>query len=138
MKDFINKILVPACIYFTVFTVPFALIMFAIYGTDGIFTAHRVAASFGFMLALAASNALVKGNKLTLPLRVALHAVITGMGFWLFMLLPLGSESVNPLIGMLIYYVIYAVIMAIIGLRSASAHRRADREQEYTSMFKKD
>ena len=138
MKDFINKILVPACIYFTVFTVPFALIMFAIYGTDGIFTAHRVAASFGFMLALAASNALLKGNKLTLPLRVALHAVITGMGFWLFMLLPLGSESVNPLIGMLIYYVIYAVIMAIIGLRSASAHRRADREQEYTSMFKKD
>ena len=138
MKDFINKILVPACIYFTVFTVPFALIMFAIYGTDGIFTAHRVAASFGFMLALAASNAILKGNKLTLPLRFALHAVITGVGFWLFMLLPLGSESINPLIGMLVYYVIYAVIMTIIGLRRASAHRRADREQEYTSMFKKD
>ena len=138
MKDFINKIIVPACIYFTLFTVPFAFIMFVIYGKDGIFTAHRVAASFGFMLALAASNALLKGNKLTLPLRVALHAIITGVGFWLFMLLPLGNESINPLIGLLIYYVIYAVIMAIIGLRNASAHRRADREQEYSSMFKKD
>lgn len=138
MKDFINKILVPACIYFTVFTVPFALIMFTIYGKNGTFTAHRVAASFGFMLALAASNALLRGNKLVLPLRVALHAIITGAGFWLFMLLPIDDASVNPLIGMLIYYVIYAVIMAIIGLRGASAHRRADREQEYKSMFKKD
>ena len=72
MKDFVNKILVPACVYFTVFTVPFAFIMFVIYGAEGIFTAHRVAASFGFMLTLAASNALIKSNNLTLPLRVAL------------------------------------------------------------------
>ena len=138
MKDFINKILVPACIYFTVFTVPFALIMFAIYSKEGIFSAYRIAASFGFMLALSMSNALLKANKLTLPLRVALHAIITGVGFWLFMLLPLDDGSINPLIGMLVYYVIYTVIMTIIGLRSASAHRRADREQEYSSMFKKD
>lgn len=138
MKDFINKIIVPACIYFTLFTVPFAFIMFTIYGKSGIFSAYRIAASFGFMLALSCANALLKGTKLTLPLRVALHAVITGVGFWLFMLLPIDDGSINHLVGMLVYFVIYAVIMTVIGLNRAAAHRRADKEQEYKSVFKKD
>lgn len=138
MKDFANKILVPACIYFTLFTVPFALIMFTIYGNDGTFTAHRVASSFGFMLVLSISNALLKSNKPSLPLRVALHAIITGVAFWVFMLIPLDDGSINPLIGVLIYYAVYAVIMAIIGLRTSGARRRAEREQDYKSMFKKD
>ncbi|MBQ9080780.1 MAG: hypothetical protein IJY27_06885 [Clostridia bacterium] len=142
MKDFVKNIVIPACIYFTVLTVPFALLIYAIYGgsaeSGGTLSAFRTAMSFVFALVFAAANALVRADKPSRPVRIALHAIITGLGFWLFMLMPAELEGAGELMGMLIYYIVYAIILAVLSLNRAQARRRREKEEEYKSVFKKD
>ena len=141
MKDFIQKIVVPACIYFAVITVPFALLVYAIYGgsvSGGTLSAIRTALFFVFSLVFATANALAKAERPSFGLRILIHAMLTGLGFWLFMLMPAQLEGSGTLTGILVYYVIYAVVLAVILVRRAQRKKLENKQSEYRELFKKD
>ncbi len=141
MKDFAKKVVVPACIYFACITVPFSLLIYAIYGgsgSGGTLSALRTAMFFVFSLVFATANALVRGEKPALWLRVLIHAALTGVGFWLFMLLPADLEGSNILAGMFVYLVMYAVVAAVILGMRAQRKKRENKQAEYRSVFNKD
>ena len=140
MKDFVQKIVVPACIYFSVITVPFALLVYAIYGgggSVGTLSALRTAAFFAFALVFATANALVKSERIAFGLRVLIHAALTGLGFLLFMLLPAELESSGILSGLFVYYVIYGIVLAVILIKRSQTKRLENKQTEYREMFKK-
>ena len=139
MKDFSQKVFAPACIYFTCITVPFALLIYAIYGgNSGLLSALRTAMFFVFSLVFATANALVRAEKPALGVRVVIHAALTGVGFWLFMLLPADLEGSSVLAGMFVYYAIYAVVAAVVLGMRAQNKKRENKQAEYRSVFKKD
>ena len=129
MKDFIQKIVVPACIYFSIITVPFALLVYAIYGGNG---------SDGTLSALvfATANVLVKSDRIAFGLRVLSHALITGLGFLLFMLLPARLEGSGVLAGLFVYYVIYGVVLAVALIKRSQTKKLENRRSDYREMFK--
>lgn len=139
MKDFIQKIVVPACIYFSIITVPFALLVYAIYGgngSDGTLSALRVSAFFAFALVFATANVLVKSDRIAFGLRVLSHALITGLGFLLFMLLPARLEGSGVLAGLFVYYVIYGVVLAVALIKRSQTKKLENRRSDYREMFK--
>lgn len=141
MKDFYTKVIAPACSLFAVITVPFALLVFAIYGSaegGATLSALRTAMFFFFALTIALANALVKAPRPAFGLRVLIHAAITGLGFLLFMLLPAELDGSGNFMGMLIYYVVYAIILAIALILRAQNKKHQDQQAEYKSVFKKD
>jgi len=140
MKDFIQKIVVPACIYFTIITVPFALLVFAIYGggsSEATLSALRTAMFFVFSLVFATANTLVKSERITFGLRILIHAMLTGVGFWLFILLPARLGGSGTLTGMLIYLVIYVIVLVVVLAKRAQSKKLKNRQSEYREMFKK-
>lgn len=140
MKDFIQKIVVPACIYFTIITVPFALLVFAIYGGGsfgGTLSALRTAMFFIFALVFSTANALVKSERITFGMRILIHALLTGVGFWLFILLPAQLGGSGTLTGMLIYLVVYAIVLVVVLAKRAQNKKLENRQSEYREMFKK-
>ena len=139
MKDFAKKVFAPACIYFACITVPFALLIYAIYGgANGMLSALRTAMFFVFSLVFSTANALVRAEKPALWLRVLIHALLTGVGFWLFMLLPADLEGSGALTGLFIYYAIYAVVAAVVLGMRAQNKKRENKQAEYRSVFNKD
>lgn len=139
MNDFVKKVVVPACIYFACITVPFALLIYAIYGSaGGTLSALRTAMFFVFSLVFSTANALARADKPALWMRVLIHALLTGVGFWLFMLMPAELEGSGTLTGMLIYLVVYAIVAAVILGMRAQTKKRENKQAEYTAVFKKD
>lgn len=141
MKDFAKKVVVPACIYFACITVPFALLIYAIYGgsgSGGTLSALRTAMFFVFSLVFSTANALIRAERPALWIRVIIHALLTGVGFWLFMLLPAELEGSGVFTGLLVYFVIYAIVAAIVLSMRAQTKKRENKQSEYTAVFKKD
>lgn len=140
MKAFWNKIARPACVYFTLMTLLYAAGNYAVYGNGadgGALSSLRVLLLAVFSLILSTANLLLANKKLSVVVRVPIHAAITGLGFLLCLVKPLALEGSGELIGMLIYFVVYAVTALIVALHRNNVAKKNDREAEYTSVFKK-
>ena len=140
MKDFWNKIILPACLYFTGITLVYAAGVYAIYGQSsngGALSSLRVLLFLVFALILSTANSLVRVQKLNPAIRIVLHAVISGLGFWLCLVKPLGLEDSGELMGLIIYFVVYAVVTLVALLHKNNVAKKQNRESEYTSIYKK-
>lgn len=138
MKDFTRKIIIPACVCFTVITFIYAAVNYAIYGGGadaGLISSGRTLLFFVFSLIFSTANALLRSDKPALSLRVVLHAVICGFGFWLCLIMPADIKGSTALMGMLIFFVIYAIIAAILLLNRAAARRKENSEEDYKPMI---
>lgn len=140
MKSFWNRILLPACGYFTLLTLIYAVGVYALYGKSsngGALASLRVLLFFVFALILATANSLFRIERLNMALRTVLHGAVTALGFWLCLVKPLELEGSGELMGLLVYLALYAVVTVIVMLHRSNAAKKADREAEYTSVYKK-
>ncbi len=140
MKDFIKRILVRASLCFTALTFSYALIIFLIYGgteDGGLLSSLRTVMFFFFSGLLAASAELLRAPERR-GLMLLLHAIITGAGFYLFMILPAGIRGTASLSGIFIYYLVYAALISIFLSIRARTEKKQNRDKEYHSIFKED
>lgn len=140
MKALLDKILRPACIYFTFIIMLYAAGVYAIYGQSsngGALSSLRVLLTLVFALMLSTANSLLRLNKLNPALRILAHAAISGLGFWLCLVRPLDLEGSGELMGLLLYFVVYAAVTLIILLHRTQTAKKLNRESEYTSVYKK-
>lgn len=138
MKNFTKRIIIWTSIYFTVLTFIFALINLLLYGgseNGGLLSSARTLFFFVFSLVFAASNELLR-TPAHRSLSVALHALLTGTGFYLFMILPAEIKGTPAFLGILLYYVIYAVIATAVLIVISRAEKKKNREKEYHSIVK--
>lgn len=140
MKAFWDKILRPACVYFTLMTLLYAAGVYAIYGQSsngGALSSLRVLLVLVFALILSTANSLFRIQKLNAALRLLAHAAVSGVGFWLCLVRPLDLEGSGELMGLLIYFVVYAAVALVVILHRSQTAKKNNRESEYTSVYKK-
>ncbi len=137
MKDFTKRIFIRTSIYFTVLTFIYALYILLMFGGSedgGLLSSLRTVMFMVFSLVFAAANEMLR-SQARRGLWVTLHAVITGAGFYFFMILPAGISGTTALVGMLLYYSVYAVVAAILLTRATRTKKKKNREKEYQSMI---
>lgn len=140
MKSFWNRILLPACGYFTLLTLLYAVGVYAIYSQSsngGALSSLRVLLFFVFALILATANTLFRAERLNRALRIVLHGAVTALGFWLCLVKPMQLEGSGELMGLLIYFVLYAVVAVIVLLHRSNVAKKSNREADYTTVYKK-
>ncbi len=140
MNKFTKHILLPAASVFTVITVGYAAIIYAAFGGlegGANLSALRTLMFFVFSFLLAAANYLLTLPSLPAAAKVALHAIITGFGFWLCMLLPADIHGSKALTGMVVFYAIYAAILIPVSAVRSKKSKKKTEKQQYTSMFGK-
>jgi hypothetical protein len=137
MLNYLKRIFVSASLYFTSITFVYALIIALVYGSTengGLLSAWRTVMFFAFSLSFAAANGIFYkfGRRV---LAVLSHALLTGVAFYLFMIFPAGIKGSTAFVGMVLYYIIYALASAIIlGLLSRT-DRKKEREKDYQPVF---
>lgn len=128
MLNYLKRIFVSASLYFTSITFVYALIIALVYGST------ELLSFFAFSLSFAAANGIFYkfGRRV---LAVLSHALLTGVAFYLFMIFPAGIKGSTAFVGMVLYYIIYALASAIIlGLLSRT-DRKKEREKDYQPVF---
>ena len=139
-KDILKRILLSACVYYTVTT--FLLIfLFWLISNDITRAMHPVALMLilPFSVVFAAANKLFATKTIARWKRVLSHYAITMSGVFLFLFLPNMSEGQSAGGAFLLLFVltlIYAAIMAPILRVEARVKRITRDEQEYVSVYK--
>ena len=140
-KDYLKKIWLNACVYYTVTT--FLLIfLFWLISDDITRAMHPVALMLilPFSLCFAAANTVFKHAKFAKWGKVLLHYAITMAGIWLFLFLPNKSDGQTASGALILYIVlslIYAVIMGVVLYLQGRINRVTREEAKYTSVYKK-
>ena len=140
-KELIKKIMLSACVYYTVTT--FLLIfLFWLFTGDAARAMHPVALMLilPFSACFATANRIFKSPKLARWQRVLTHYAITMAGIFLFLFLP--NKAKNQSAGgafllLLILTLIYALIMGTVLYFSARVARISREKETYTSVYKK-
>lgn len=140
MKEFFRRVMLPACVYFTVLTFIYAAVIYALYGGSedgGLLSSLRTLLFFVFSLLFASANGLLGVKKLPFGVRLLSHAVLTGFGFWLCLLMPAEIRGSATLIGMVIFYIIYAAVAALVMLIRSQTRKKENKEAQYTAVYAK-
>ncbi len=140
MKNFAKRIVIRTSIFFTVLTFAYAFLVLALYG--GLISSLRTVMFFVFSMVFALANEMLHSPSRR-GLWIAIHAIITGAAFYLFMLLPAKYEDTanwsagNTMMGMFIFYLIYGIVAATFLVCLSQAEKKKNREKEYHSVFGK-
>lgn len=137
MKDFTKRIFIRTSIYFTVLTFIYALSNLLANGSPengGLISSLLTVMFFVFSILFALANELLRSPTRRV-LWVTLHAIITGAGFYFFIILPARISGTTALVGMLLYYSVYAIVAAILLTRATRAKKKKNREKEYHSII---
>ena len=137
MFNFIKRTFVSASIYFTAITSVYAAVIALMYGSTengGLLSAWRTLMFFAFSLAFASSNGIFRrfGRRV---FAVLSHALLTGIAFYLFMILPAEIEDSTAFTGIILYYIVYTVAAVVIFSLQYRSSRKKDREKEYRPVF---
>lgn len=137
----IKKSLSVACICFTLITAVYMLIMTIAYPSETAFVkAYEVVLFFVFSVLFAIANAILSIEKINGALRYFLHYVICAAAFYPCFLLPRSENAVNPtsfaIIGIVIFTLIYAIIMAVIAAFRSRLKKNRETMVAYTNQFK--
>ena len=97
--------------------------------------AGRVLLFFVFSILLSIANALHSIDKIHLALRYIFHYVITTFGFWTCFCLPNKMAASTTLVGLVVFSVVYAIIMTIIGIFSHRLKKLQKDEKKYEKQF---
>lgn len=139
IKKLIKKVLNFSCIYFTVITALYILILQIANVSEGAAAveAIRVLLYFIASVLLSIANVLYSIKKIHPVLRVVIHYVICVFAFYTCFLLPVGMRSSFMITGIAIFTVVYAVIMGLIALFKSRLKKNRELSAEYQSQFAK-
>ena len=137
IKKLLKKMINSTCIIFTVVTAAYMLVLQItnITDTDAGVEASRVLLFFVFSLLLSIANTLLSIQKLHLALRYSLHYAITAFGFWTCFCLPNKMSASRTLVGIVIFSVVYAIIMTLIGIFSRRLNKIQKSDKKYEKQF---
>ena len=139
VKKLIKKTLNSTCIFFTIITALYMLIMLIINVSDGSaqIEAERVLLFFVFSLLLSIANALVKAKAIHIALRYLIHYLICAIGFWLCFCLPNKMDASKTLVGLVLFSILYAIIMTLRGIFSRRFKKIKQKEsnEKYEKQF---
>lgn len=141
MKQYLRRILVHTCVYFTV-TSFFILLIYQILSKDTTYGLQPLAMVliFPFSLLFAVANIQFAHAKLPMAARVLIHYALTVGGAFVCLYLPNksnGSTAAQGFILFLTFSILYAIIMTVFLLIRARARRVTRDETEYQSVYKK-
>ena len=137
LKKLFKKLLNSTCIIFTVITALYMLALQITNITDSevAIQAGRVLLFFVFSLLLSIANTLLSIEKLHVALRYIFHYIITAFGFWACFCIPTQMNFSQALVGMVIFSVVYAIIMTIVGIFARRLKRTQKQEKAYEKQF---
>lgn len=139
VKKLIKETLNSTCIFFTIITALYMLIMLIINVSDGSaqIEAERVLLFFVFSLLLSIANALVKAKAIHIALRYLIHYLICAIGFWLCFCLPNKMDASKTLVGIVLFSILYAIIMTLRGIFSRRFKKIKQKEsnEKYEKQF---
>ena len=140
-KEFFKRIMLSACVYYTITT--FLLIFLFWLITGNITRAmHPVALMmvFPFSVVFAFANRVFRSPRLARWQRVLTHWALTMLGMFLFLFLPNkaeGQRAGGAFILLLVLTLLYAVIVGLILFFEARVKHIAREEEVYTGVYKK-
>ena len=137
IKKLIKKTLVSACVIFTVTTALYMLILQIMNISDesAAVEAGRVLLFFVFSLLLALANALLSIKSIHTALRYAAHYIIATFGFWTCFCLPNSMDASKTLVGIVLFTVGYAIVMAIYAFIKSRLKKAVKSEDKYEKQF---
>lgn len=138
LKKLIKKIISSACIYYTIISAVYMLIMTFITTDDApAVEASRVLLFFVFSILWAIADALKRFKAIPFPFGRIIHFIICIFGLYSCFMLPVRMTPSNILTGLIIFSLIYWIY---VGLKAFFASRlKINREeaQKYQGQFKK-
>ena len=139
VKNLIKKIFVQSCVFFTVVTALYSLVVMTIYvdDTEVLLDASRVRLFFVASFLLSCANVIFKIDKLHSALRLLIHYILTAFAFCSCLMLPISPEPSTMVVGISLFSVIYFIIAAIIALFRARYRSYSSDKSEYSAQFSK-
>ncbi len=140
-KELFKKILLSACVYYTVTT--FLLIfLFWLISNDITRAMHPVALMLilPFSIFFATANNIFRSERLARWQRVLVHYALTMSGVWFFLFLPNKAEGQSAGGAALLFLVLslmYLLIMGTVLFFRGRVARISREETEYESVYKK-
>ena len=138
-KALIKKVFTNACVYFSIITAIYSVIVMIKYVDDTLvlLDATRVLLFFLASILFAFANGVLKLEKLHGAVKILIHYFISLFAFYACMMLPISPEGSTLLVGILLFSVVYFVIMALVALFRSRYRSRLDQKSDYKPQFKK-
>lgn len=137
LKKLIKNALVSACVIFTVITAVYMLILQIqnISSNAAAVEAGRVLLFFVFSVLLSIANLILAIKPLHVFLRYLFHYIICAFGFWSCFCLPNSMDASKTLVGIVLFSIAYAVIIAIYVFCKSRIKKSKESEQKYEKQF---
>lgn len=134
-----KQVLTRSCVLFTVMVALYSLINLVLYSSNSesflALSSLRVFLFYPFSLLLSLSYPLFFCAKLDAWLRTVLHYMITMVGVYLFLILPLGLSKVSgALMGLLLFTFLYILLALIFFFIHGKLHKKSTAE-DYTPVY---
>ena len=137
LKKLIKKIFNAACIYFTVISAVYMLIMTFITTDDApAIEASRVLLFFVFSMLWASADAIRTIKKIPSPLGRVIHFIICLFGFYACFMLAVNMLPSNILTGLIIFSLCYWIFVGLKAFFSSRLKRTREGSQKYQGQFK--
>ena len=138
-KSLLKKILTDTCVYFTVVTALYSLVVMIVYFDDDrvLLDAVRVMLFFLASFLFAIANGVLRISRIHGGVRVLIHFLLSLFAFCSCMLLPLSLDSRSMIVGIVVFAVLYFVIASIIAAFNSRYKTKLGKVDEYKSQFSK-
>ena len=139
IQKLIKKALNLSCIYFTIITTCYILILQLANISDGdaAVEATRVLLYFLASVLISVAHTIYSIKKLHMAARVIIHYLICVFAFYTCFLLPVNMRASFMFTGTVIFTVVYAIAMGIVALFRARLKKNRELSAEYQSQFSK-
>lgn len=139
IKRLIKGAICSACIYFTLITAAYMLIMlFITTGDDSpAIEAHRVLLFFVFSALWALADVIRYIKAIPRPLAAVIHFGICLFGFYACFMLPVGMRPSNVLTGLILFAIVYWIYVGIKAFFKSRFKTNREASTKYEDQFKK-
>lgn len=140
VKNFIKKLLVRSCVYFTCITAVYIAISALLSVSDDLLVlidAKRLVLFLVFSVLLASANSLLSIERLSAALRIFLHYIITAFAFYVCFMLTQNMRTSVMIVGLVIFTVIYFAIMGIVAAFKSRYRKNLEKAQKYQKQYSK-
>lgn len=139
IKEFIKKTLARSCVYFTIATAMYSLVVMTIYVDDKqvLLDASRVLLFYVASLLLSCAGVIFKIERLHVALRFLIHYLLSTFAFCSCLMLPISPDSSTMVVGIVLFSVAYLIIAGIVALFRSRYRALTAEKKEYKSQFTK-
>ena len=137
IKSLIKKILSHSCVYFTVVTAIYSLIVMTIHVDDNevLLNASRLMLFFVASILFSIANAISRIKIMHGALRLFIHFVLSAFAFYSCMMLPVSPDASSAMVVFAAFTVVYFLAVALIAAFKARYRSRFEDKTEYKSQF---